>query len=58
MDASVLPRRGTKYSWEEILSRDKGKGHPEIATPGDPFRIQKSNPDTIVDNKKCLLTKV
>ena len=49
---------GTKYSWEEIQRKSEEqrlKERPETATAGDPSHIQKPNPDTIVDAKKCLL---
>jgi hypothetical protein len=58
--ASVLLRKGTKYSPEQIgrqvWSRDWRKGHPKTAPPGDSFHTQSTNPDSIVDLKKCMLT--
>jgi hypothetical protein len=33
------------------------KGHSETASPGDPSHIQSTNPDTVADAKKCLLTE-
>ena len=53
-------RRGSKYPWEEILRQSieqKLKERPSRDCPtGDPSHIQTTNPDTIVDSNKCLLT--
>jgi hypothetical protein len=62
MDASALLRRGNKIIKGGNIETKCGaevekKGHPEIAPPGDPFLIQTPNTDTIVDAKKCLLSK-
>jgi hypothetical protein len=38
-----------------VWSRDWKKGHLETTWPGDPYHIKLSNPDLIVDAKKCLL---
>jgi hypothetical protein len=45
----------SKYG-DKVWSRDGRKGHPETAPLGDPYYIQSSNADTIVDAKKCMLT--
>ena len=47
--------QGRKYR-NKVWIRDRRKVHPETAPPGDPSHIQSSNPDTIVDANKCLLT--
>ena len=47
VDASVLLRRGTKYSQEEIRRQSVEQRHSS--------HIQTPNPDTIVDVGKCLL---
>ena len=48
---------GTKYSRNEISVEQKLRnGHPDTATHGDPSHIQTTNSDTIVDDKKYLLT--
>jgi hypothetical protein len=39
-----------------MWSRDWRKGHPETASPGYLSHIQTLSPDTIADDKKCLLT--
>jgi hypothetical protein len=36
-------------------NRHRRKGHPETAPPRDSSYLQTSNPDTILDAKKCLL---
>jgi hypothetical protein len=55
---SVLLRRKTEYSWEQIWRQSVEQrlkiGHPETVPPRDPSHIQLPNPDTIVD-AKCLL---
>ena len=45
---------GRRYR-DKVWNRDRKKGHPETAPPGDPFYIQSPNSDTIVDFQ-CLLT--
>ena len=60
VDALVLLRRGNKIftgANTESKCRDWRKGHPETAPAGDPLHIQSPNPDTIVDAKRCLLTR-
>ena len=44
----------SKYR-DKVLSGDWRTGHAETATHGDPFHIQSSNADTIVDDKKYML---
>ena len=59
VDASVLLRRGKKYSREEILRQSVEqrlkKRPPEIVPIGDPSYICTLNPDTTMDARKCLL---
>ena len=51
---------GTKHLWEELqrqrVEQRLKENHPETALPGDPSHIQSTDPDTIVNAKKCLLT--
>ena len=60
VDTSILLRRGNKIPMEGITetvwSKDWRHNHPETAPPRDPSHIQPSNPDTIVDVNKSLLT--
>ena len=61
VNTSILLRRrkntqGRKYRCK-VWSKDWKKGHPETAPPGDPSCIQSLNTDTIVDAKKCMLTR-
>jgi hypothetical protein len=51
VDASVLLRRGNKILTEQIWRQSV----EQTAPPGDPSHIQSPNPDTIEDDKKCLL---
>ena len=41
---------------DKVWSRDRRKGHPETAPPGDITHIQLANAASTVDAKKCLLT--
>ena len=60
LDASFLFRRGKntqeKRYRDKLWSRDRRKDHLETAPPGDPSHIQLSNPDTVFDANKFLLT--
>jgi len=60
VDVSFLLRRKNKYSWEEIQGQKVEQGLKKRSSkdclPGDPSYMQAPNPDTIVDDKKCLLT--
>jgi hypothetical protein len=59
MRASVLHRRGTKYSREEMRRQSveqRLEERPLRDCPsGDPTHAQSPNADTIVDAKKCML---
>ena len=45
---SPVSRKCRDKEWR----RDGRKGHPETASPRDPFQLQTPNPDTIADAKK------
>jgi hypothetical protein len=51
---TVLIRRGYKILAGGNMETKCGA---ETTPPGDPAHIQSPNPDTIVDAKKCLLTR-
>jgi hypothetical protein len=59
VDTLVLLRRGNKIPMGGGTERKlwRRKGHPETAPPGDPSHMQLSNPDTVVEAIKCLLTE-
>jgi hypothetical protein len=50
--------RGTKYPWKEIQRKsvEQRMKERQTAPSGNPSHIQSSNPDTIMDVNKCLLT--
>ena len=48
--------QNTGGNTETICGSETEGNHPETAPPGDPSHIHSSNIDTIVDDKKCLLT--
>jgi hypothetical protein len=57
--ASVLLRKGSKILMGENMET-KWRAETErkaIQRPRDPSHIQSTNPDTIVDAKKCLLKR-
>jgi hypothetical protein len=52
---------GTKYSWEEIQRqsvKQRLKERPSRDCPIWGTYMQSSNPDTMADAKKCMLTGV
>jgi hypothetical protein len=62
VDTLILLRRRTTGTYrskyvDKVLSRDRRKGHPETVPPRDSSHNQLTNPDTIVDAKKCLLKR-
>jgi hypothetical protein len=61
VDVSIFLRRENKIftggnTETKCRAETEGKVIQRLPSPGAPSHIQTSNPDTIVDDKKCLLT--